>query len=131
MVRMSTTVEPSIDLGILDALVGPDAPPPGKDRMYAISFDLDTETLQNVYPGPSWQNAYAEIKRILLAEGFEWKQGSLYFGNPDRVDAVTCVLAAQRLARELPWFAESARDVRMLRIEERNDLGPAIQAAAR
>lgn len=40
--------------------------------------------------------------------------------------AVTCVLAAQRLARELPWFGASVRDIRMLRIEDLNDLGPAI-----
>lgn len=128
---MSTLANPSVDLLSLEALVDLDAPPTGKNRMYAISFDLDTETLQNVYPGPSWQNAYAEIRKILIDEGFEWKQGSLYFGHPDRIDAVTCVLAAQRLARELPWFAEAAHDVRMLRIEERNDLGPAIRAAAR
>jgi virulence-associated protein VapD len=38
------------------------------------------------------------------------------------------VLVAQRLTRELPWFAAVARDVRMLRIEENNDLGPAIDA---
>jgi virulence-associated protein VapD len=53
------------------------------------------------------------------------------FGLPDRVDAVACVLAIQRLARELPWFSASARDVRMLRIEENNDLRPAIESAAR
>jgi len=128
---MSATANRPVDLRRLESLVEPDAPPPGRSRMYAISFDLDTETLQSIYPGPSWQNAYAEIKRILISEGFEWKQGSLYFGDAAKVDAVVCVLAAQRLARELPWFAESARDVRMLRIEERNDLGPAIQAATR
>jgi virulence-associated protein VapD len=31
------------------------------------------------------------------------------------------------LARSLPWFAASVRDIRMLRIEELNDLMPAIQ----
>jgi virulence-associated protein VapD len=81
----------------------------------------------NRNPGESWRDAYAEIRRILVEEGFEWQQGSVYFGNPSRIDAVTCVIAAQRLARELPWFGESVRDVRMLRIEENNDLGPAIE----
>jgi virulence-associated protein VapD len=51
----------------------------------------------------------------------------VYFGNPNRIDAVKCVLAAQRLARELPWFGQSVGDIRMLRIEENNDLGPAIE----
>jgi virulence-associated protein VapD len=31
------------------------------------------------------------------------------------------------LSRSLPWFAESVRDIRMLRIEEMNDLMPAVQ----
>lgn len=97
--------------------------------MYAIAFDLDTDTLQRAYGAPSWRNAYTDIRRILEDEGFAWQQGSVNFGRPDRVDAVTCVLTIQRLTRELPWFAASARDVRMLRIEENNDLGPAIQQA--
>jgi virulence-associated protein VapD len=95
--------------------------------MYAITFDLDTDTLQQVYPGDSWRNAYTEIRRILIENGFDWQQGSVYFGSPERIDAVTCVIAAQRLARELPWFAESVRDIRMLRIEENNDLAPAVE----
>jgi virulence-associated protein VapD len=97
--------------------------------MYAIAFDLDTETLQRTYGSPSWRHAYADIRQILHDEGFAWQQGSVNFGRPERVDAVTCVLAVQRLTRELPWFSAAARDVRMLRIEENNDLRPAIDAA--
>jgi virulence-associated protein VapD len=33
------------------------------------------------------------------------------------------------LARSLSWFAASVRDIRMLRIEELNDLMPAVQQA--
>jgi virulence-associated protein VapD len=102
--------------------------PLGTVRMYAIAFDLDTDALQRSYGASSWRNAYAEIRRILDDEGFAWQQGSVNFGRPDRVDAVGCVLAVQRLTRELPWFAASARDVRMLRIEENNDLRPAIES---
>jgi len=40
---------------------------------------------------------------------------------------VTCVLAAIDLSNTLPWFAASIRDIRMLRIEELNDLMPAVQ----
>ena len=115
------------DRAKVEAIVGLRAPAANQRRMYAITFDMDTETLQQSYPGESWRNAYVEIRRILIEEGFDWQQGSVYFGNPDRVDAVKCVVAAQRLARELAWFGESVRDVRMLRIEENNDLGPAIE----
>ena len=34
------------------------------------------------------------------------------------------------LARPLPWFSISVRDIRMLRIEEQNDLLPAVQQAS-
>ena len=112
----------------LDALVGLPPPPPFGERMYAISFDLDTDTLQQVYPGDSWRNAYSEMRKILIEEGFNWTQGSVYFGG-ERINAVTCVLVAQRLARELSWFSASVRDIRMLRIEDNNELGPAIGAA--
>ena len=98
-------------------------------RMYAIAFDMDTDTLQKAYPGPSWNNAYAEIQRVLTRHGFSRQQGSVYFGG-SQVNAVTCVLAAMDLSRSLPWFAISVRDIRMLRIEESNDLQPAVLQAA-
>ena len=98
-------------------------------RMYAIAFDMDTDTLQRAYPGPSWTNAYTEIQRVLARHGFTRQQGSVYFGGPE-VNAVTCVMAAMDLSRTLPWFAISVRDIRMLRIEESNDLQPAVLQAA-
>ncbi len=103
-------------------------PRPGKQTVYAIAFDMDTDTLQRAYPGPSWNNAYAEIQRVLAQYGFSRQQGSVYFGSAE-VNAVTCVLAAMELSRVLPWFAVSVRDIRMLRIEEQNDLLPAVEQA--
>ena len=95
--------------------------------MYAISFDMDVESLRLHYGDP-YNGAYADIRRVLQKHGFRWQQGSVYFGG-EAIDAVTCVLAAQDLAATLPWFAASVRDVRMLRIEESNDLMPAIERA--
>jgi len=99
--------------------------PTGVIRLYAISFDLDTAQLQKEYPNPSWQNAYNDIKRVLLPLGFKWQQGSVYFGS-EEMDAVRCVLAVQTLSQTYPWFKGCVRDIRMLRIEELNDLGPAL-----
>ena len=96
--------------------------------MYAITFDLDTQTLEQSYGGPSWRNAYTDIRNALRKHGFDWQQGSVYFGD-ESVNAITCVLAAQDLTRRFPWFQASVRDMRMLRIEENNDLGPAIELA--
>ncbi len=96
--------------------------------MYAIIFDLDTTALQQSYPTPSYTNAYGEIRNFLTSRGFEWVQGSGYFGD-ETVDAVKCVLTVQRLSRKFPWFRASVRDIRMLRIEENNDLLPTIMDA--
>ncbi|MBE9142826.1 virulence factor [Planktothrix mougeotii LEGE 06226] len=93
--------------------------------MYAITFDMDIESLRNNYGDP-YNNAYPEIRKILQKHGFTWQQGSVYFGG-ESINAVTCVLAAIDLSRNLPWFAASVRDIRMLRIEELNDLMPAVQ----
>lgn len=94
--------------------------------MYAISFDLDIESLKKNYSNDSYNDAYSEIRRVLVDEfGFDWQQGSVYFGGTI-VDAVSCVLAVQELASRYDWFMPSVRDIRMLRIEENNNLMPAI-----
>lgn len=98
--------------------------------MFAITFDLDTTVLKESYHNDSWQNAYNDVKRALESHGFERIQGSVYFGN-DRVDAVTCVLAVQQLTSDFEWFAPAVKDIRMLRIEDNNDLMPAVERAIR
>ena len=97
------------------------------ERMYAIAVDMDMESLKINYGDP-YNNAYSEIKKVLVRHGFTWQQGTVYFGQ-EQINAVTCVMAAIDLARTLPWFTASVRDIRMLRIEELNDLMPAVEQA--
>ncbi|MEG1740073.1 MAG: hypothetical protein RR250_02005 [Akkermansia sp.] len=92
--------------------------------MYAIAFDLDTAKLKETYDKNSWQNAYNEIKSFLENEGFTRQQGSVYFG--DKVNAVTCIIATQKMAAQFSWFSDSVKDIQMLRIEEHSDLSPAL-----
>lgn len=94
--------------------------------MYAIVFDLDTKALEQYYPNTSWQNAYRDIEQFLSEFGFQRQQGSVYFGD-EQVDAVTCVTAVQELSETYNWFEKSVNDIRMLRIEEFNDLMPALK----
>jgi virulence-associated protein VapD len=96
--------------------------------MYAITFDLDTKILEASYPQPSWQNAYADIGRFLREKGFNRQQGSVYFGD-DTIDVVRCQMTVQQLTVEFDWFAGCVRDIRMLRIEDNNDLMPAVEFA--
>ena len=100
------------------------------DTVYAITFDLDTQMLEQNYGGPSRRNAYMDIRNALSDHRFDWRQGSVCFGD-ESVSAVDCVLAVQDITARFPWFSSSVRDIRMLRIEENNDLMPAIEKAAR
>lgn len=99
--------------------------PTGRVRVYAIAFDLDTNQLQLEYPNASYQNAYEDIRKVLEPLGFTWQQGSVYFGG-EEMNAVRCVLAAQSVSMTYSWFKNCVRDIRMLRIEELNDLSPAL-----
>ncbi len=95
--------------------------------MYAIAFELDTDILSKTYGTPSYQNAYSDIKNVLSTFGFSRQQGNVYFGDAG-VDAVKAVMATQKLAKKFSWFSASVKDIRMLRIEDENDLKPAIDA---
>lgn len=112
------------------AQVGHNSRPTRPPVTYAITFDLDTQILQEVYPSTSWNNAYSDIRNFLEAKGFDHMQGSVYFGRPE-IDVVSCIVAAQELATAFDWFEPSVRDIRMLRIEENNDLLPALSKASR
>lgn len=96
--------------------------------VYAIAFDLDIEHLRLHYGDP-YNNAYVEIRRVLEGHDFQWQQGSVYFGGPS-VTAASVMVAVIDLTTRLPWFAASVRDIRMLRIEELNDLMPVVQRVA-
>lgn len=94
-------------------------------RMYAIAFDLDQKQLDEHYPGNTPTQGYADIRKFLETHGFGHKQGSVYFGD-ETVDAVSCVLTVQDMVKQNPWVRSCVKDIRMLRIEENNDLGIAI-----
>ncbi len=95
--------------------------------MYAIAFDFKVSDLEQYYSGNSYNNAYGDIKKFLESKGFTRQQSSVYFGDVDKIDAVKCVMAVNALGMAFPWFKQCVTDIRMLRIEENNDLAPALQ----
>jgi len=95
--------------------------------MYAIAFDLDNSILEQTYRNTSISNAYKDIGDVLIEYGFKRQQGSVYFGD-DTVNAVVCATATMELTQKYPWFAPSVKDIRMLRIEDNNDLTPVINS---
>ena len=97
-----------------------------KVTMYAIAFDLKVSDLETYYPGQSYNGAYGDIARFLSTKGFTRQQGSVYFGDPEIIDAVKCVMAVNALSQQYSWFKNCVTDICMLRIEENNDLKPAL-----
>lgn len=94
-------------------------------RVYAIAFDLDSASAER-FCGPNWRGmCYAKIASVFADFGFARVQGSVYFGD-ETSDAVRCVMAVQEADRRFSWFAQAVRDLRMLRVDEDNDLMPAI-----
>lgn len=94
--------------------------------MYAVTFDIDTNCLNNEYQTQSSNNAYKDIRVFMESNNFKWQQGSVYFGN-ESINAVSCVLIVQELSRKYSWFAACVKDVRMLKIQENNDLMPVLR----
>ena len=98
-------------------------------RSYAVMLGLDADLLDEACPGRCPDDAHAAIRRFLTANGFTMRGGT-YVGD-GTIDAVRCVCIVQRMAQELPWFSAAVRDIRMLRIEENNDLMPAVERMTR
>lgn len=95
--------------------------------MYAIAFDLHAHTAEKLC-GPNWRGiCYDKIERVLGHHGFHRQQGSVYFGD-EETNPVTCVTAVQALDNQYAWFGRTVRDLRMLRIDENNDLLPALSS---
>ncbi len=71
----------------------------------------------------TYTKAYYLVRRYLEQNGFEWKQGSVYFFKDKTVqDNLIILKIIRKLAKKYPWFLNCARDVRMLKIEAENDV---------
>jgi virulence-associated protein VapD len=94
-------------------------------RVYAIAFDLDSKVAETLC-GANWRGTcYAQIKAVMEQHGFGRMQGSVYFGD-ESSDAVRCFLAVRDLDNKHAWFGRVVRDLRMLRVDEDNDLLPLL-----
>lgn len=83
-------------------------------RVYAIAYDLNNEAAER-------HGAWAKIARVLEGHGFHRQQGSVFYGTT-ATTAMTCAAAVLDLADRYDWFWQVVRDMRMLRIDEEDDL---------
>ncbi|NIZ19092.1 hypothetical protein [Entomospira culicis] len=114
--------------------------------MYAITFDFDTACLEKHFSSDddiardldmdiilpaqttekvkrAYTKAYYLVRRYLEQNGFEWKQGSVYFYKDKSIqDNLIVLKIIRKMAKKYPWFLDCSRDVRMLKIEAENDV---------
>ena len=83
---------------------------------YLITFDMDTSCLKQNYHGNNWNNAYADIARVLKEYHFEGIQGSVYLGA-EGVSEAHGTLAIQKLTAIYDWFHSCVSNIRFYRLE--------------
>ena len=68
--------------------------------MYALSFDMNITDLKENY-GDIYNNAYYEIRKLLIRDGFEWIQGSTYITRSDNLINLTQAILD---LKKINWF---------------------------
>lgn len=95
--------------------------------MYAISFDMNTESLKNSY-NPNYNNAYYEIQNVLKVFGFERIQGSVYINTSSTPNNLSLVYRAIEQLKALSWFKLSVTDIRVFRVEDWSDFTEIVKS---
>jgi virulence-associated protein VapD len=85
--------------------------------MFAIAFDMVIADLKRHY-GEPYNNAYYDISTTLFHYGFYRVQGSVYLSN--NTDMV-CLVRAIEALKNIDWFKNSLRDIRVFRVENWSD----------
>lgn len=75
-----------------------------------IVFDLDTKCLEKNYHNNSWQNAYADIRRVLNRHRFNNIQGTVYLSEVG-IRQAHGTIALQEIVIRFPWFDKCASNV--------------------
>ena len=89
---------------------------------YALSFDMEIERLEQFY-GTPYNNAYADIRKVLMSKGFEWIQGSTYVTKGNLVNLNEAIIDL----KAIDWFCKSVRDIMAFKIEEWSDFTPSFK----
>ncbi|GAA7705110.1 virulence associated protein D (vapD) [Helicobacter pylori] len=95
--------------------------------MYAISFDLDTNILKQVYSVSSPNNAYGEVRQILGTLGFQGIQGSVYV-NLSVENNLTQVYKAINKLSQIQWFKQAVKDIRAFKVEDWSDFTEIVKS---
>jgi len=73
----------------------------------SLNFDLDTKKLKEYYSN-NYPNAYNDIKKFLLKNGFEHTQGSGYISKKEMSNA-KLVIVIEELGDSLSWLKDCCK----------------------
>lgn len=93
--------------------------------MYAIVFDFDLDILKRVKDVDGYADVFSKVKNILAVQGFTHKTGNMFVSR-ESISSVDVIVIMQSISKLYPWFAPSLSQLEMYRIEEVNDLLPAM-----
>ena len=94
------------------------------ETAYGILLILDFNKLQQNYNIEDF-TALLEIESVLYVEyGFKMYSKCLYIS--EEANAVDCIVALTKLVKKFNWFKQCIKSIRLLRIEENDDLLSAI-----
>lgn len=82
------------------------------------NFDLDTKALKEFYPGKNWRNAYNEIKRHFIKNGFSWSEGSILVSKEPITFAEANNIIAS-LVEKYPYLNKCMKDNKLTEVSEK------------
>lgn len=91
------------------------------EQRKALNFDLDTKALKQYYPNKNYRQAYKDVKRFLLNNGFEHRQWSGYTSIKPMTDG-TIRAKMLKLKKALPWISKCVNRFDVTDIGEQHDL---------
>lgn len=93
----------------------------GGDKMYGVTFDLDTHVLEDEL-GISRKVAYAEVEKALKEIGYVHVQYSVYVCPEPDVPEIIVVHNTVEALRKLPWFSEAVSRILAFEVSTWGDL---------
>jgi len=86
----------------------------------SLNFDLDTKKLKEHYQNKNYTEAYNDIKKFLIKNGFEHRQGSGYISQKEMTD-YKVVKIIEKLGYKYNWLSNCCKSFYYSDIKEEYD----------
>lgn len=87
----------------------------------AINFDLDTKALKKHYPNNDYRQAYRDLKKYFIENGFEHRQWSGYVSK-EKISIAKIISFTRRLTKTFPWLKKCVNRFDVTDVGEQHDL---------